>query len=339
MLLVLWGHLGVQVGLPTPPRGIAGFGVQMFFALSGFLITRILLYNRVNGIGLWQFYKRRFLRIFPPFYLMLIVASLVTEPGDILRAATYTFNFTGDLGTPVTHTWSLAVEEHFYLLWPLIVLLLPAAVSLRVGVVLMASTFVGMILFETWALREGAAMARSGWWTPFQLLSLLGGAVVAYLEPRLANQRLGLKAGVGVIVMAAAGCEAVQAFGITFGLGHELAAGALWDGLAATGLLLIVVSGVVGWLTDALSGRAVTKLGKISYGVYLYHLPIYVALGVTAPGFGWSTLKVAAAIGLTLACAAVSYRWYERPILQGNVHLLAGLPSARLSAVRSSQQE
>lgn len=318
--MVLWGHLGIQVGLPTPPHGLHGFGVQMFFALSGFLITRILLYNRANGVGLWSFYKRRFLRIFPAFYLMLVGASLIADPADILHAATYTFNFLGRSGTPVTHTWSLAVEEHFYLVWPLIVLVLPVAVSIRAGIVLMTASFVGMIAFETWAMREGVAMGMAGGWTPFQLLPLLGGALVAYMESQLADRPLGLRVGLAALASAVVACELVQVFGITYGLGHELAAGALWNGLFATGLLLIVVSGQLPWLSEALSSRAITRLGKISYGVYLYHLPIFIAIGVTSPGFGLSTIKATVAVAATLLIAEFSYRYYELPIMRLGKH-------------------
>jgi peptidoglycan/LPS O-acetylase OafA/YrhL len=108
---------------------LASIGVRMFFVISGFLITCLLIdeERRTGGVSLKHFYFRRTLRIFPPFYafigaVMLLEATkrISLSPGDLLHAATYTMNYHRDRAWYLGHTWSLAVEEQFYLLWPFI---------------------------------------------------------------------------------------------------------------------------------------------------------------------------------------------------------------------------
>jgi len=106
---------------------LAAMGVRIFFVISGFLITSLLIEEerRTGSVSLGRFYFRRTLRIFPPFYVY-IAAMMVLEamgrislrPGDLLHAATYTTNYHHDRAWYLGHTWSLAVEEQFYLLWP-----------------------------------------------------------------------------------------------------------------------------------------------------------------------------------------------------------------------------
>lgn len=130
--LVIAAHaLGTGV-LPMDGR-LAGFagdlGVRSFFVLSGFLITTLLIReaNAQGTISLGRFYLRRACRIFPAFYAYLFVVALLAvagaiqlKDGDLFAAATYTMNFHADRSWEVGHLWSLAVEEQFYLLWPLV---------------------------------------------------------------------------------------------------------------------------------------------------------------------------------------------------------------------------
>ena len=103
-------------------------GVGLFFVLSGFLITRILMYNRDRGVSLKSFYIKRSARIFPIYYLTIIAVAFF-QPGTYLWFhALYLNNipyFFGSGPNPIGHSWSLAVEEHFYLAWPLIITFVP----------------------------------------------------------------------------------------------------------------------------------------------------------------------------------------------------------------------
>ena len=133
--LVVFRHLcGTGNFLPDRVGGffeVGDLGVRVFFVISGFLITTLLL-NELDASGrvhLGKFYLRRTFRIFPPYYaflLAVLAASaagwLALHPGDLAHAFTYTSNYHADRSWPVGHTWSLSVEEQFYLLWPAVLL-------------------------------------------------------------------------------------------------------------------------------------------------------------------------------------------------------------------------
>src|SRR5262249_43976988 len=137
VILVLWAHLSEEntVGWGATIKhwlspGLVG--VDIFFVLSGFLITRILIADKARGMPLKNFLIRRFLRIFPIYYLTILLVFLYAPGRYILYCAGYLGNFYfayHPAHLPLHHTWSLAVEEHFYLLWPFAVyrLSLPAA--------------------------------------------------------------------------------------------------------------------------------------------------------------------------------------------------------------------
>jgi len=133
--MVLYGHAVGTRGFPIHHRslGLAESGVRIFFIISGFLITKLLLYEleSTGRISLKAFYRRRILRIFPAFYsywlvmLLLNVSGLLVIPGkDLAYAATYTINYVLHRPWHLGHLWSLAVEEQFYALWPLTLVLL-----------------------------------------------------------------------------------------------------------------------------------------------------------------------------------------------------------------------
>jgi peptidoglycan/LPS O-acetylase OafA/YrhL len=139
---VVLGHLAGTVNFPafigdavrnTGLVDVANLGVRVFFVISGFLITGILLKEsqRYGTISLRRFYLRRTMRIFPAYYVFVatIVAltamgALAVKPGDVIHALTYTTNYDPDRAKVVGHLWSLAVEEQFYLLWPVTIVLL-----------------------------------------------------------------------------------------------------------------------------------------------------------------------------------------------------------------------
>ncbi|HQU83453.1 MAG TPA: acyltransferase [Pyrinomonadaceae bacterium] len=132
ILLVIINHWLFVLGFGDAGN-LGNLGVRVFFVISGFLITGLLLkeIEKTNGINLWKFYFRRSLRIFPPFYFYLFVIFLAVVLGFIdipfkffLAASFYLSDYLNPLNWLLGHTWSLAVEEQFYLLFPTILLIL-----------------------------------------------------------------------------------------------------------------------------------------------------------------------------------------------------------------------
>ena len=168
IVLVLLGHMSGTRNFPTVPLfGLyANFGVRVFFIISGFLITTLLLkeIGKTGRISLKDFYTRRVLRIFPAFYTFLIVicalslgAVIQLRPDDLLFAFTYLMNFHFDHSWNVGHLWSLAVEEQFYLLWPAVVAFCSRrrAFQIAAGVFVISPFFRLSVYYFAPSLRHG----------------------------------------------------------------------------------------------------------------------------------------------------------------------------------------
>jgi peptidoglycan/LPS O-acetylase OafA/YrhL len=162
IVLVLFGHLNGTRGFGSHLEAlgdVANLGVRVFFVISGFLITSLLL--KEERVALGAFYWRRFYRIFPPFYAYLVVvyaagiAGVLAEVplSDLLYASTYTTNFRIERSWLVGHTWSLSVEEQFYLLWPGLIAFVGAQRAMKVAV---------GVLFLTPLVRIGWSFAFPG---------------------------------------------------------------------------------------------------------------------------------------------------------------------------------
>ena len=157
ILMVLYGHLCGTRGFPlatrhaydTPLGNLAHLGVLVFFVISGFLITSLLMSERekTGTISLKRFYLRRVLRIFPAFYALILVLAIAAwfgilniSPRDFVYALTYTVNYCPNPSWQIGHLWSLSIEEQFYLLWPLT---LVALKQRRALIVALCAIFVG----------------------------------------------------------------------------------------------------------------------------------------------------------------------------------------------------
>lgn len=339
VLLVLWSHLPREA-LPSPFRLAAYalqpgyFGVDLFFVLSGFLITRILLVDRARGSPVFAFIIKRALRIFPIYYLAILF-FLVAEPGRyLLWCAAYLSNvyfaFNPD-PSPLRHTWSLAVEEHFYLVWPFMVYLLPLAWGRRAA----------MYGFPLIAIACAVALILSGVADPgrfifsisiFRAMSLSLGASIAFNESWLRHSRARLFALAAAFILAA-----VPIVGVGRSLGEWLGlAKMVGFALLSTGCLLAAL-GFQGSRTlpeRGLDNPVMRYIGRISYGLYLYHYPVYRALGVLPEDHGSTPAPLwmgAVAIAATFALASLSYALIESPILRFKDRLkFAGRRSALL---------
>jgi peptidoglycan/LPS O-acetylase OafA/YrhL len=333
---VLWHHTDIPFADKLPRFFARGFlGVDLFFVLSGFLIVTLLLRekNRSGRISLRKFYMRRTLRIFPPYYGLLALLSVVyiVLPGLNTSASffdclpfylTYTSNWSLRQAANLGIMWSLAAEEQFYVAWPAVEKYLRAGqVYLVLAVVVLINQLINFGVLDgvlAWLYgldRAPPLPILDSTFTPIAL-----GVVVAHV------------------------LDHPQGF----------AAAARWLGQrnSAVMLLLLLLS-LVAWLPADLSGwprlslhvvmaawltslvvredngmrvvmtaRPVAFVGAISYGMYLYHLWVFHVVGTVCRRLDLTSalLVFALEVAATVAVAAISYQFYERKFLKLKDH-------------------
>ena len=302
--------------------------LELFFVLSGYLISTIIL-NHAGEPGFFRtFYIRRGLRIWPIYYLLLLVYAstwLFMPRQAPLSALPYALMFTQNiefywfakpvpLAYPLTPTWSLAVEEQFYILWPLLVGLFGTrrlgAIAVGCVATSVAARFAG---FHPWIL-----LARSD---GFAIGGLLALAVAAVRDGRTVAGDLarGLTIlGGACLFYLAVGLpmRGLRPFEMTFATDAALDRTVLAGFFACLIGLVVVHAGRP--VLAPLRSRWLVYLGTISYGVYLYHMSAYMALELVMKRLG---LPPALAFGLLapalcLAVSAASWAWIEKPALR-----------------------
>jgi peptidoglycan/LPS O-acetylase OafA/YrhL len=307
-----------------PSLGLEGvfengwMGVDLFFVLSGFLITGILLDARESEGYFRNFYARRFLRIWPLYYVLIFLMFVVVpyvRPSEGVRIfersspwwsyPLYLQNFlvpapTGAVGL-LGVTWSLAIEEQFYLVWPLVV----RFCSNRLLGVVAGVTVMGSPLLRL-ALNSGGVILYSN--TFARLDGLMAGALLAIVVRRagFAPSRFVTRAWVVLCVATPLALLSTpgQSEWIVFSLS------------AAASLSLVYLSLFSGqkWLQWLVTNRFIAYTGTISYGLYLLHkLPFNV---VDSLGLTRYTLVAPVALAACYGLAALSYRFFERPFLR-----------------------
>ena len=313
-------------------------GVELFFVLSGFLITGILLKTKAAENYFSSFYMRRFLRIFPIYYFVVTVGLLIAPhnswwnsmlpPLEKTRIAYYFYvqnwpifwNHTNFLPISVFgHFWSLAVEEQFYLIWPLVVWLLPESGILwlcTAGLVVALPLRIFMVHLYA---EDFTAMAL----TTSRMDGLLVGAMLAIFLRRgqIPLRRIYLMLATGGILIGY-----IAAFHHTELIGTYLympTIGITGFALMAGGLLALSQHPIL-WLHRILTVPWLRTTGKYSYGMYIYHIPIYVIfqqiltkyLGLPVPmPLQDALLYIAFLIGVTFLVAKLSYDYFESKIL------------------------
>ena len=296
------------------------FGVDVFFVLSGFLITRLLVdeFEEQGQIDLSRFYLRRLLRLAPPLVLML-AAYLAIAPviwpnyglwshiRDAALAGFYLSDYARAFWhhpAALQHTWSLSVEEHFYIIWPFAVLLL-ARIEPRWRI---AGLFGFYLLATAWRIFE---YESSGWTATYyradtRMSGLICGALLAICLPRMGK--------ISEMTANAVGVLACSVFVLCLSLGFWRAPSTLeWPAnlaqLAAVGLL-IAASVQNSWVSRTLSAPPLVGIGIISYGIYLWHYPAAVFFRELLPWYQTAPIVLIFAF----IAATASYLTVERPL-------------------------
>ena len=361
MAAVLFHHAGQLTG--------GWLGVDLFFVLSGYLITALLIqgWKDRGSVALGNFWARRVRRLGPALILLLLGVSLYavlvaspTEQGAIRGDGLATLFEVANLRTiaaggdywatllrpsPLRHTWSLAIEEQLYLVWPLVVAGLlrwrrnPRVILVASVIGALASAALMEALFAA-----GISRSRLYYGTDTRAAAVFLGAVVAS----------------GRVVLGPHRWAATRPVRHIAGVVAALALAVAWwrlDGSSGLAYQVFPLIGVAGALVVASVadrrhpgpvGRVlvlppIPALGRISYGVYLYHWPIYLVLDHERTGLdGWALTAVR--IAVTVAAAAVSYRFVEEPIRmrrwfngrQGRAAVAAGAAVAVIALVAST---
>lgn len=320
-----WTEIGGELGI---------IGVQIFFVLSGFLITGILLREKsavdsgeqTVGFSLRQFYIRRFLRIFPLYYFCLALFVVLDEfdarevgAWHALYLSNVFFFLNGRFSDPFSHYfahfWSLAVEEQFYLFWPLLVLCVPIA---RLGYVIAAMILVAPISKALIYASGGTEFASHSVLLVSNLDTLGLGALAAWWQhtgretpPGLVRpSRWLVPVSVAIIALLRVGTRTEWLF--------------LLDSLAVAvvGLYLVLsaAEGFTGLAGRILSNGVMVYLGRISYGLYIWHMFAPPFLRNILAAFGlpesWNTGLIGFSLMTLWTVAAASLTWFtfERPL-------------------------
>lgn len=331
IMLVMCEHGGV----PFVPGG--SVGVDVFFALSGFLITSIIVkeWGRDRSVRLCRFYMNRVLRLVPALVVVTLAVylfvQLVLPTNPYITPPTtsglpYVWGYIGNWREAIhahsgglgllSHAWSLAVEEQFYILWPIaLVLLLRRGVDRRrlaVGTVGLASCLLGWGIVVSVLPINGGVYARTYFGSDTHSAGLMLGCALALwlsIPHRQLRFRVPLFLGGATLVVY-----------LALNLNQSQWAPAPTFFLASLGtcmMIAAIVEGTPRGVTATLGSRPVSYVGRISYGVYLWHYPMYYGLawlpffyGHAHAGWFWIIKGTA-----PLAVAALSYRFVEQPFL------------------------
>ena len=336
VLLVIVFHL-------SPGALVGGYlGVDLFFVVSGFIITALLLRERAahGRIALGAFWRRRARRLLPALGLLLLVCCTValTVGGDILvglrtqvlGAVTFSSNWLMlatasdyfDQTTPelFRNLWSLAVEEQFYLVWPLLLVLVLVRIPAWARIAGVAALAVGSAAWMALAWSPDAA-TRVYYGTDTHFFGLALGAVLAFASASWPRRALEWHRGAR-IALGAAGPVALAGILVAAAVLHEDSPAPFLGGLAGVsvlGAIVIATLLVPGTpLAAVLDWRPLRWIGERSYGLYLWHWPVFLLVVAALPSWqrtgasGWALGGIA--LVLTVAAAAASYEFVEQPI-------------------------
>ena len=288
VLLVILFHLGV-----TPVSG--GFvGVDIFYIISGFVIFRVMILERESGkFSILSFYRRRVRRIFPALAVSvlfaLVVGSMILTPGEyeslsysalaaVFSVSNIYFNdrqgYFADAtnSSPLIHTWSLGVEEQFYLVAPFILLIFASRFGSRGlfrGLLVLCALSFTYNLYAVYGLNN----EKHAFYLPMSRFWEIGfGGIVAFMEPRISPGRI------VSALLAIAGLIGIAVSALFIDSTMPFPAFVALLPVVATGLVILAAPNSV--CNRALASPAMTFFGKISYSLYLFHWPVIVYFGL-----------------------------------------------------------
>lgn len=335
----LWGP-----SLGSDPDWLPGgfMGVEVFFVISGYLITSLLLTERrrTGTVSLRHFWMRRARRLLPALFVMLGVTTAVTLlfydeqvevlRGDVLAALTYTSNwwqiaaersYFADLAF-LKHLWSLAIEEQFYLLWPPLLALALGRLGRRrtMRLMLLVALFSTLLLAVSRGSNELADPSGAYYATWNRLSGLLLGSLLAFVwAPHMMRGTPGRGART---VLNVAGLVGLYILWWSFRTMHFDELSTFRGGFLLVDLATVIVIAVAAHPSSdwgrILGMRPLAWVGQHSYGIYLWHYPIF---AITRPhgldNTWWPWFVFVARFALTFGVAAASYRFVERPVREG----------------------
>jgi peptidoglycan/LPS O-acetylase OafA/YrhL len=290
-------------------------GVDLFFVLSGFLITTLLLEERssTGSISFRAFYRRRAARLGPGLFVMLAIYLVAARGGHawaVASAAAYTTNIVSLVDPQVIpwslgHLWSLAQEEQFYLLWPPLLLLLtrrsPSVVARIIGLLIFAVVLEKFVLLATGSGVSRIYFAPDTHADPILIGCLFGSLFATQRAPALG--RLGGPIALATVLASVIVSEWLPLLKPTSPLRTLFA-------FACGFLILAVAEGH--FVARLLSAHPLVFLGRISYSLYLWHVPLLVATGAAV--YDGRPIRSAFVVCLAIVVATSSYYLVERPL-------------------------
>ncbi|MEC0266884.1 acyltransferase family protein [Paenibacillus anseongense] len=325
-------------------------GVSVFFVLSGYLITDMLLEERKskNRIDLKRFWIRRIRRLLPAMLSMIITVAaflaisnhsrLISIQGDIWSAITYTSNWYNifhqvsyfeSFGppSPLGHLWSLAIEEQFYLLWPLIIIGLSRFFSPTRGKFVLLTLAGAIISYIAMVIlyEPGTDPSRVYYGTDTRAFGLLIGAALAFIcpsrkliDPNLRKNRSWIN-GMGIIGLLIV----IYMFLQTGEYDQSLYTGGMLVLSFATSFVIAAAASPSGLVSKILGWKPLRWIGVRSYSIYLWHYPVIVLTSSTSPNTDASYFLQMIQLILSIGFAALSYSFIETPFRSGNWRIWA----------------
>jgi peptidoglycan/LPS O-acetylase OafA/YrhL len=323
IVLVLLSHAGLHKYLPENDFFqirvwglISGTtGVYVFFALSGFLITRLLLKEKQNSgkIAFLKFYMRRFIRLLPPlllFYSIIAVLmyfdQLKVDGIGFLYSFFYLYNFVpmNHYWPELVHTWTLALEEQYYLIWPFIISSFSNKKTIRIISVILI--LCGMATF-LWSKFEFTSNFKSERWFLPAVAPILIGSLFAVIISKTDKYQLKYHLNYKLLLIAILlFLFPIYSPKFMFKLSY------LFQSVGISMLLTWILYNQETKLTNLLNNKGLSYIGKISYGIYVYQ-GLFLRSG---PGGELWIQQMPQNIILTLAVAILSFEFLEKPVLK-----------------------
>lgn len=330
IFLVLFEHF---VYIPSIHIIAGYYGVDLFFVISGFLITGILIKTPEKPFleNYKSFIVRRILRIFPIYYLtviVLLIAGLPHVQENLIYLLTYTFNYAIVFkhlpNNPINPFWSLSVEEQFYLFWPLVVL----SFKNKLHILLVVSIVVVIIGYSQQLLNIIPSHEKYNYFSLFTRMSSLGLGAVAIIAHRLRllSTRFFTDKTIEYLILMLIVFSLVIPYKVNMQV------------LGLSSFYLVLKAAFYGFKIDAVNNFLkkswVIYVGSISYGIYLFHLPLsyYVDTNLFKPIMNsidfshlgkliflkWYSVVITFPLYslLTVCLASLSYRYFEKPFLK-----------------------